>query len=673
MEKGSIYNKVSRWISAGKFLEFKHRLRSALVIYFELGVIILWSFWVCHGILNFDPDSYLGGHEYPMVTQYHYIWENLGKCGPCIFWNGSINGGAPAFAELQGAVLHPYVIITTLIWGVINGGKVVFLISLITAGFGVWKMTKTLGMRMPVRLWAACMTVVAGNLTGKIENGGIELVLASAWATVTIAALVDLILSKKRLYAVWLGVSLAMTLLSGQGYIQISLIFVLVPAILLFMLHDFRNPNSLGRKFVLSLEIAILLTAVLWVPLLHFLPVATKAFDADLTYAQPLKYEVFSLLVNDFDYYRIQVLGQGTAPYIHINYIGWIPFLFGIISFFLVPKEKRRLSIFFYLSVFLVLFCPSFDGMHLLYKIAPIVAGIRYPSIMTSLAAPLLILMAAWSFNELLNLNWPRFGFYRGSEHFDPLPYQWIIIVPLMLMSIVPAYKFCMDYIGGMEKREVSQNVIAAVTTPSTEWVKVPFDEYTWIPNLLNKGMKISETYRPWHWIDRDMPLSYYEVTRNQDAATDPDFVEEIDDLYILKHPNNYYAYIASTSNPDEKFPCQAASIGGNIDVVCDQNSPAGTLVVQENRWSGWKVTVNGVKQTLLRTNWLETTAKPGKHTYSFRYRPLDVYIGIFFSLAGWIAVVYLLARKEQKVLVAIPIKDAEEGTSTLGNLPQNI
>jgi hypothetical protein len=185
--------------------------------------------------------------------------------------------------------------------------------------------------------------------------------------------------------------------------------------------------------------------------------------------------------------------------------------------------------------------------------------------------------------------------------------------------------------------------------------------------------MKVSGAYRPWHWINRDMPLSYYEATRNKDAVNDPDYVGEIDGMFLLKHPENYYAYIIPAGNKDGKYPCQAESIGGNIDVVCDQNSPAGTLVVQENRWHGWRVTVNGAKQTLLGTNWLETTAKPGKHMYSFRYRPLDVYIGIFFSLAGWIAVVYLLARKEQKVLAAIPIKDAEEGTSTLGNLPQNI
>jgi hypothetical protein len=307
---------------------------------------------------------------------------------------------------------------------------------------------------MPVRLWAGCMAVVAGNLTGKLENGGIELVLASAWATVTIAALVDLVVRKKLSYAVWLGVSLAMTILSGQGYIQISLVFVLVPAVLLFMLRDFRSPDSLGKKFLISLGISALLTAVFWIPLLNFLPFSTKEFDPNLSLAQTMKFEVLNLLVNDFVFYRTLVLGQGTAPFIYINYIGWIPFLFGLLSFHFAPKKFKRLFAFFYTSVFLVLFFPSSEGMHLLYKIAPIVSGIRFPSLMTSLAAPLLVVMAAFSINALLNLNWPELSFYRESGERRVLHYRWIVITAIFLMSIIPAYKFCMDYIGGMEKKK---------------------------------------------------------------------------------------------------------------------------------------------------------------------------------------------------------------------------
>lgn len=660
----NILEKFHQRRSILEFHEFKKRLYAAAVIYFEFGVIILWAIWVCRDILDFTPTHFLVGGEYPMVTQYHFIWANFQKCGPCVFWNGFTNGGAPAFAELQGGVLHPYIIVTTLIWGVINGGKVTLLLSLITAGLAVWKITKSLGMRMPVRLWAGCMAVVAGNLGGKIENGGILLVLATAWATVTLAALVDLILKNKISTAVWLGIALAMTLLSGQGYIQISLLFIFIPAILIFMLREFRSPGSLGKNFLISLGVTALLTGVFWVPLLHFLPFFVKEADPQMTYLQTFQYQVFNLLVHDFMYYRTDILGKGTAPFIYINYIGWIPFLLALISFHFAPKKSRRLYLFFYISIFCLLFFSSSEGFRLLYKIAPISAFIRYPSLMTSLASPIIMVLAAATMNALLDLKWPKFELVIENRSGVDLPYRWVIILGIFIASIIPAYTFTRYYIGGTETRDVPEKVVSAVSTASTEWVSVPYSEYQWIPYLLDRGMKISQTYRPWQWVGRDIPASYYEITRDEAAKKDPGYVEEIDGLYIIKHPENEYAYILQKNG--EKYPCEASSTGGNIDVTCDQKSPSGTLVVQENSWSGWKVSVDGKKQPLLRSNWLQTTAGSGAHVYSFRYRPLDVYIGMFFSAIGILAVIYLLGWADKRVTSRVPSVEPQESVSPL-------
>ena len=64
-----------------------------------------------------------------------------------------MNGGMPAFGELFGAVLHPLVIATTLIWGVINGTKVLLFLSLLMSGFAIWWFAKELGVSRFSRIW----------------------------------------------------------------------------------------------------------------------------------------------------------------------------------------------------------------------------------------------------------------------------------------------------------------------------------------------------------------------------------------------------------------------------------------------------------------------------------------------------------------------------------------
>ena len=51
-----------------------------------------------------------------------------------------------------------------------------------------------------------------------------------------------------------------------------------------------------------------------------------------------------------------------------------------------------------------------------------------------------------------------------------------------------------------------------------------------------------------------------------------------------MAHPDVEYAYIDTGV---DSIPCRANATGGNIDVECETDR-AGTLIVQENNWSGW-------------------------------------------------------------------------------------
>lgn len=100
----------------------------------ELGLLVLWAMWVGRRFLDMDPSKVPIGNEFGVVTQFHYIWDLLKQCGSCVFWNGMSNGGAPGFVDLHGAVLNPLVVLSTLSLGVINGSKLLLVVSLFLAG-----------------------------------------------------------------------------------------------------------------------------------------------------------------------------------------------------------------------------------------------------------------------------------------------------------------------------------------------------------------------------------------------------------------------------------------------------------------------------------------------------------------------------------------------------------
>jgi hypothetical protein len=139
-------------------------------------------------------------------------------------------------------------------------------------------------------------------------------------------------------------------------------------------------------------------------------------------------------------------------------------------------------------------------------------------------------------------------------------------------------------------------------------------------------------------WRDRETPPVYLDITRDLVEPNIPGLISSTDTLSIIKNPDNEYAFIQSG---DQMIPCNANAVGGHIDVDCP-NSPAGRLVVMENNWQGWKASRDQIKTPLLFSPWLSVEAPSGVHSYSFRYKPWDVWVGIFFLLCGIALCIYL-------------------------------
>jgi hypothetical protein len=164
----------------------------------EIGLIIVWALWVGRGYLDFDESLWPRGNEFGLSTQSHFVWDEFKKCGTCVFWNGLINGGAPAFVELHGAPLHPLVIFPTLFWGVINGSKITVIAALAMAGIAQWWLAKVLKVGRIARLWSALLVVAGGHLAGRMDFGLVPMTLSTAATSLAIPPALDLALNRRR-------------------------------------------------------------------------------------------------------------------------------------------------------------------------------------------------------------------------------------------------------------------------------------------------------------------------------------------------------------------------------------------------------------------------------------------------------------------------------------------
>jgi hypothetical protein len=122
--KQSFYgNELIRWAQPVRRVLTNVRFRAGLLIALELGLLAVWSISIGWDYLDMNPRVVPNGHdfnssdEFGATIQANYFWSQALKCGWCAVWNGSQRGGYPALADIQGSMLHPIVILTTLLWG----------------------------------------------------------------------------------------------------------------------------------------------------------------------------------------------------------------------------------------------------------------------------------------------------------------------------------------------------------------------------------------------------------------------------------------------------------------------------------------------------------------------------------------------------------------------------
>ncbi|MEW5987421.1 MAG: hypothetical protein AB1791_12370 [Chloroflexota bacterium] len=614
------------------------RVNAATLV--EIALIGLWAAWVGRAYLDFNPNTIPIGHEYNTHLPTHHLWTRLRACGWCALWDGAQRGGAPAFADTHGSMLHPLVMVTTLLWGVPVGAKVALVVSLGVAGLAQWWLAWELRLGRLARVWSGLMAVVAGHLAGRLASGIFGLVLSAAMVSLVLPALLRVARRPHYRSIVLLAVVTTSALLAGHGYMQVGLLGTL-PALAFLLLEPKGKQRPLWKAYVLAGGLGLLLAAPFLVPLAHFWPYFTKDVFPDFQASQPLAYLPLNLVINDVGYYATQVLGKLPWVELYTLYIGWTPVLLAGVGLGLGRREDRRQLGFLVAIMLLAFLVASAVVLRWAAVIAPGVAGIRHSSLIAGLAVPPILALAAYGLDRLLAVDWPD-GRWRGQETGlrRLLSSKWLMLIPLTL-ALRSAYDFSQLWLTTKPMPPEAWALLEALQTPDLQWVQPPYGVHLFTEPAVRLGLKISPGYRPWDWRDRQLPPAVLEASLNGPPTGATRELGTVVGIPIYAREGEAYAAVVTAAGQE---PCTATGLGGYLKVTCN-SSASGRLVVKENTWTGWRAWQDGQRMALVGRQWLEVEAPAGAHTYVFRYLPWDVPLGLFLAGVGLVACVRLWRR----------------------------
>jgi hypothetical protein len=605
----------------------------------EIVALALLASWLGRAYLNFDPDVVPGGNpyspsrnEYGSLVQTHHVWTWAQQCGICALWNGSEYGGYPSFVDVHGSALHPLVIVTTLIWGVVNGSKAALIVAFWAGGVAQWWLARVMKLGWLARLWSGAMGVVGGHLASRMELGAFGMVLSTAMCSLVFAPALAVARSGRRRDAILLALMLASAAVAGQGYMQIGLLFA-APAFLFLVLGRGWRLLPVWREYAIAIGLALLLAAPFLVPLAHFFPNFTKNICPDFSSAQPLEYLPLNLVIRDPVFFTNEVLSKPNYPHRTALYIGWVSVALAALCLKFARREDRRALLYLGTSALLVLLTGS--GV-LLSWVRPVVSGIlgvRHPTMIAGLAVPPILGLAAYGLDRLWGINWPRLRSEMGWGgkwlEFIYTP-KWLLLISL-IWNLVLAYNFSSTWLHVMRLPAEVDAVLQALHTPGLQWVEPPFGEHHYVEPAIRKGYKLNRGFMAWFWRDRPAPDAYLVADRK---GVPPNAVEVGEALGVPIYRFTDFREYAFVQSGYSVTPCDAFGAGGDLLVKCSTNKP-GTLVVRENSWSGWYAWRDQRSVLLLDDRWLQVDAPAGEHQYRFRYLPWDVPLGILLCLLG--------------------------------------
>ncbi|MBM3124654.1 MAG: hypothetical protein FJZ87_06220 [Chloroflexi bacterium] len=606
--------------------------RIHLPILFELILLALWAAWIGREYLDLNPLRVPAGREFGSAIASNHLWTQFAKCGWCAVWNGSQRGGYPAFADVQGSMLHPLVILGTLVFGVINGVKITLVLSLLMAGVAQWWIGREVGLGWPSRIWSAGIAIAGGHLTGRMDLGVYGVVLSTAAASLMFAALVRFAIKPTSRNAVLAGIFAASAILSGQGYIQIGLIGIL-PFYAIFFWNRIHP-----KQLLLAALIALLLSGPFLIPFLHYSPQITKWQDPSFESTQPLSYAVLNLVIDDPWYYYSGIMSKFPYPYLYTLYIGWVPMVLFLYALYHLPRSNRRIFLFMLAGAGCAFLQGSGFPFKFLSETWPQIAGIRHPAQIAGLAIPMILGISAYGLDHLMTAGWQSLAtLFPGIIQRSMPLIKWLLFFPI-LYSLQSCMIFTMNWTKTLYLRDELFLLLEKLKTSDLQWVNPPFGEHIYVEPAIAMGMKLSPGILTWDWKDRTPPEAFIVAERKLPINYDSLLIEDISEIRIQKNETAAYAQVKTEK---DVVPCVVSGSGGEIAVTCSTENK-GILIVQENMFGGWNAWIDGRSTDLIGTDRLAVYAPRGTHEYRFRYIPWDVPLGLACYVVGMLLCLWL-------------------------------
>lgn len=631
------------------------RGRPRLLLAAEILSVAAFAAWTGREFLDLRWRIWPMGPEFPEAAQAYYAWRNLVECGACVFWNGSVNGGAPAFVDVHSALLHPLVVATTLRWGVVNGTKVALVLTLAMGGLAQWWLARVLGIGRAGRLWSAWLAVAAGHVAGRMDGGQTTLAISAAASCLVYAPALALLRTGRRRATVLLALATAMALLAGHAYIQIGLALVVFPAMLIALAVRQAGappPRQVWGELKKAGVLTGALAAALIVPVVHFYPWFGKFQDAKYSTPQRLLYVPLNLVVADPRPWLGPAAYPLQVPYLYTNYVGWAPVILAAVGAALLARGQRRTLAFLGASIALGIVAAAGLPLRALgLVLSAFATGVRHPSVIASLVVPPILALAAVAVDRIVGaLGWRdrRLVIDDGPRR----PWRAALAIAgtaalgaVLVASIVQARSVSRPWLhvndtGAWDMAGLTN----ALRTADAQWVQTPWGELAPGMFAFEARLKIAQFRRPWWINDHPFPPPLRESFRNKEVDPKlPQVATGNPDFKVVVHAENTYAFVETADGA--RAACRATATGGDIDVACDADRP-GQLVVRENRWPGWRVERDGGAVALGREGqWLSAEAPAGAHRFAFRYRPWDAPLGLALSAIGCLAALWLWIR----------------------------
>jgi hypothetical protein len=617
----------------------------------EIVLIVAWAIVAGRQYLDFDPATWLYGSDYPLQILDYYVWDTLKECGACVFWNGFVSGGWPAFGDYFGGHLHPLVVLSALLLGAIQGSKVIVVAAMMMAGIAQWWLARVMGLGVTARLWAAGLAVIGGHLSGRMDMGLVIMMFSIASTSLVLAPLVEFGVSGRQRPAIWLGVCVGLALLSGQGYMQLGMVFALAPAALILFWGEPLRRMQTRLTGLLAGGLAVLVSAVNLLPLARFWGNIDKAGDPYFAGAQPVAFIPLNMLIADYGFYTTEALQKKPFPAFYMNFIGWIPVALALLTIFWVPRKARRVWFFFIGAILLVYLASSGSLFRILVADLPFLSGARHPALISPLSVPLVLGLAAWGLDLLIQrLKLPQFSRYMLRQGY-PNTVAMLLLGGVLLFGLSSVYQFSQRWQPvaiPVMRREAAEAIttILEAEGKASEWIQYPPGDLQLATVLVDAGFKVNidTGHRNAGWRGRSLPPAYLAVEKGVLAQDTPGLAAVVGiDYSLLIQPENQYAQVVSVQG---NTPCTPTVLGGKIDVICSAPTN-GTLVVHENMLEGWRAWRDGEPVTLASEQWLTVEAPAGAHTYQFRYQPWDAIAGLILSCLGSVLAVGLALRPD--------------------------